>query len=68
MHNITNIERQQMLDKIKNEPKRVDILALVIATTSHIIEYPPHWQINFHCGKLDRLFEGKNKEVRDGEW
>lgn len=61
----------EMLDALRMEEKRSELLATVIALTQHMIEYPPHWQINFCCDRLDRLFEATKKEtktIRDGEW
>ena len=55
-HKTTPKELSEIVKQLKPEKNSAELLAIVMAATSHMIEYPPHWMINFMCGRLDRIF------------
>jgi hypothetical protein len=55
-HKMTPKEASELVKSLKPQKNNAELLAVVMAATSHMIEYPPHWMINFMCGRLDRIF------------
>lgn len=58
-HKLTASEATAMLEKLNEAPatRREALLEATMFLTEHVIDYPPHWQINYACKRLDRLWK-----------